>query len=154
MKNTIKLFGIIAMVAIIALSTVSCDLFFSDDNTEYTPMSIVPNAGWTQELQLGSGTSEVWLAFPIAGGTTYTIHVLDWDRRSSLADVVISGKIQGESSFTFTNSDQINRDVIITGSGVGVYLVRVTSYNQGSRFNDGRFRIAVTTTGVRPASPY
>jgi len=161
MKNTFKIAGIIALIAVIGFSMAACS--DPDDPVVVDFDSTTPNltaSVWSSEYYLSTSTSEAYFKFPIVSGVNYYIHIRDWDTSgvystSGYADVRVEAKYgsrYGDTAMSYVDTGSANSpsSAYFTANRSGYAYVRVYPHPSYSRY--GYFRVAYTiNSSTRPS---
>ncbi|MDR2965960.1 MAG: hypothetical protein LBU88_09310 [Treponema sp.] len=170
MKHKIKLFGIIALIAVIGFFMTACPPESEVDSTPAPTIALSLNT-WTQD-NLATSSSAVWYKFDVVNGTTYYVWVMEYwfnsvDVADGYADVMISahyGSQTGTSIFAKSENGANNTTNAyperlptdanywppsnFTATQTGTVYLKVEATN-GIGIKTGHFKVAVTTTNTR-----
>jgi len=150
MKNLLKIIGIIALVAVIGLSLVSCDELFSviTGGTQTFPTSLTSGV-WTHS-SLPYSTSEEWFSFYASPGVQYYLH---WNDRyqgnnTKTCDVYVSAYLNDTLQTSFTGMDSgytTSRPISIASGGSGGIIKLRVYTTTSSTSRTGSFAIGFST---------
>jgi len=146
MKNTIKLLGIIAIVALVGFSMVSCE----DPAANATQLT----AGqWSAVGNLPNKNTAHYYSFSVTSGTTYYIWIKDYWSNSvpasetGWASLETTGEYDnGTLAYATTGSGANATAITLAATRTGTVTIKVQCFVSG-----GKYRIVYATTNTRPA---